>query len=84
MMVGIDIDHFPKFSDDTHLVQEMINEQSVFCLPGSCFDYPNYMRIVLTVPAAMIEEACKRIAEFCVEHYKKDIDECILDNIILT
>lgn len=28
------------------------------------------MRMVLTVPEEMIEEACKRIAEFCEHHYK--------------
>lgn len=86
MMVGVKIDNFPQFSDDTNFVQELINEQSVFCLPGSCFDYPNYMRIVLTVPADMIEEACNRISEFCTAHYKEDSnlieDGGLLDNVI--
>ena len=84
MMVGINIDQFPEFKDDTHFVQELVNEQSVFCLPGSCFEYPNYVRIVLTVPREMIEEACSRIAEFCKAHYKVDntiIENNLLDNI---
>ncbi|XP_034651684.1 tyrosine aminotransferase [Drosophila subobscura] len=72
MMIGVSIERFPAFKDDTHFVQELVNEQSVFCLPGSCFEYPGYVRIVLTVPLAMIEEACARIAEFCDRHYKKD------------
>ncbi|XP_033169223.1 tyrosine aminotransferase [Drosophila mauritiana] len=72
MMIGVSIERFPEFKDDTHFVQEMVNEQSVFCLPGSCFEYPGYVRIVLTVPGAMIEEACSRIAEFCDRHYKKE------------
>ncbi|XP_030382218.1 tyrosine aminotransferase [Scaptodrosophila lebanonensis] len=72
MMIGISIEHFPALKDDVHFVQEMVNEQSVFCLPGSCFQCPNFIRIVLTVPAEMIEESCVRIAEFCELHYKKD------------
>lgn len=69
MMVGIDIVHFPEFKDDTQFVEEMVNEQSVFCLPGTCFEYPNYIRLVLTVPGDMLEEACFRIAQFCESHY---------------
>lgn len=71
MMIGICIECFPDFKDDTHFVQELVNKQSVFCLPGSCFEYPGYVRIVLTVPAAMIEEACIRISEFCEAYYKR-------------
>ncbi|XP_044317219.1 tyrosine aminotransferase [Drosophila rhopaloa] len=72
MMIGVSIERFPAFKDDTHFVQELVNEQSVFCLPGSCFEYPGYVRIVLTVPGPMIEEACSRMAEFCDRHFKKD------------
>ncbi|XP_073830566.1 tyrosine aminotransferase [Musca autumnalis] len=81
MMVGINIEQFPEFKDDTHFVQELVNQQSVFCLPGSCFEYPNFVRIVLTVPKAMIEEACGRIAEFCEAHYK--VDNTIIENNLL-
>ncbi|XP_037821427.1 tyrosine aminotransferase-like [Lucilia sericata] len=81
MMVGINIEQFPEFKDDTHFVQELVNEQSVFCLPGSCFEFPNYMRIVLTVPREMIEEACSRMAEFCEAHYK--VDNSIIENNLL-
>lgn len=84
MMIGINIEQFPEFTDDTHFVQELVNEQSVFCLPGSCFEYPNYVRIVLTVPIQMIEEACSRIAEFCEAHFKVDnsiIEKNLLDDI---
>lgn len=70
MMVGIDITCFPTFPNDLEFVQDLVNEQSVFCLPGSCFEYPNYFRIVLTVPNEMIEEACSRISKFCEKHYK--------------
>lgn len=69
MMIGIDVAHFGAYDDDLEFVQALVHEQSVFCLPGRCFDYPNYMRIVLTVPEEMIVEACARIAEFCAQHY---------------
>ncbi|EDW75400.1 uncharacterized protein Dwil_GK20156 [Drosophila willistoni] len=74
MMIGVLIQHFPKFKDDVHFVQELVNEQSVFCLPGSCFELSGYVRIVLTVPGPMIEEACTRLSEFCERHYKKEDD----------
>ncbi|EDV35072.1 uncharacterized protein Dana_GF22556 [Drosophila ananassae] len=82
MMIGVSIERFPEFKDDTHFVQELVNEQSVFCLPGSCFEYPGYVRIVLTVPGLMIEEACARMAEFCERHYKKDSRDIIEDGLL--
>lgn len=69
MMVGIDMPRFPEFNEDLDFVEKMVSEQSVFCLPGKCFEYPNFFRIVLTVPADHIEIACRRITEFCRDHY---------------
>ncbi|XP_052856368.1 tyrosine aminotransferase [Drosophila gunungcola] len=83
MMIGVSIERFPAFKDDTHFVQELVNEQSVFCLPGSCFEYPGYVRIVLTVPGAMIEEACARMAEFCERHFKKDSRAAFIEHGLL-
>lgn len=74
MMVGIDIDNFPKYPNELEFVQDLVREQSVFCLPGKCFNIENYMRIVLTVPREMIIEACNRIDEFCKKHYKADAE----------
>uniref|UniRef100_A0A8C8CHU0 Tyrosine aminotransferase n=1 Tax=Oncorhynchus tshawytscha TaxID=74940 RepID=A0A8C8CHU0_ONCTS len=34
------------------------------------FEYPNYFRIVVTVPEEMMMEACARIREFCQRHYR--------------
>ncbi len=70
MMVGIDAKNFPEHKNDLEFVQGLVQEQSVFCLPGQCFEYPDYFRIVLTVPEEMIVEACKRIREFCEKHYQ--------------
>lgn len=72
MMIGIDIDRFPEYENEMNFVQDLVKEQSVFCLPGQCFDYPNFIRIVLTVPQDMIVEACSRIAEFCAVHYQSE------------
>uniref|UniRef100_A0A182MZJ8 Tyrosine aminotransferase n=1 Tax=Anopheles dirus TaxID=7168 RepID=A0A182MZJ8_9DIPT len=77
MMVGIDVDHFPEFPTDLSFVEALVHEQSVFCLPGQCFEYPNYFRLVLTVPEEMIAEAVKRLEEFCDQHYKPDNDKLL-------
>ena len=70
MMVGIDRAGFSKdFNNDLEIVEAMVTEQSVFCLPGKCFNIPNFFRIVLTVPGNLMAEACDRIAEFCEKHY---------------
>jgi len=72
MMVGVELDRFPAFENDLQFVERMVTEESVFCLPGRCFDYPNYVRIVLTVPDVQLREACMRMAHFCEAHYVGD------------
>ncbi|KAK0049755.1 tyrosine aminotransferase, partial [Biomphalaria pfeifferi] len=69
MMIGIDMRHFPEFTSDIEFTQLLVTEQSVFCLPASCFQYPNYFRVVLTIPTEKVQEACDRIKEFCAQHY---------------
>ncbi|XP_071091533.1 tyrosine aminotransferase-like [Haliotis cracherodii] len=69
MMVGYDKDLFPEFKTDIDFTQSLVTEQSVFCLPSTCFQYSNYFRIVLTVPTEKVTEACDRIQEFCSNHY---------------
>lgn len=39
-------------------------------MPGMAFSYPNYFRIVLTVPQEMLLDACERISAFCEKHAK--------------
>merc|ERR1719369_2174799 len=68
MMVRVDRARLPGFKSDLEIVERLVAEESVFCLPGKCFNYPNYMRIVLTVPSALLSEACDRILEFCSRH----------------
>lgn len=74
IMVGIDMDRFPKFKSDMEFTECLVTQQSVFCLPAQCFEYPNYFRIVLTVPEDKLSEACERIAEFCNDQYCQEVD----------
>nr|CAD7438633.1 unnamed protein product [Timema bartmani] len=69
IMVGISMEHFPEFSSELHFLEQMVTEESVFCLPGQCFDYPGYMRLVLSVPEEQLREACHRIANYCARHF---------------
>lgn len=95
------MDHFPDFKDDVDFTENLVTEQSVFCLPASvrhkipspavfvhvpapvsawlecfpyyvlqAFEYPNFFRIVVTVPQEMMVEACGRIRDFCQRHYR--------------
>lgn len=69
IMVGLDMKHFPSFSSDLKMMEKLVAEESVFALPGQCFDYPNFMRLVLTLPKELTAEACNRIASFSNRHY---------------
>lgn len=35
-----------------------------------CFQYPNFFRVVLTVPTEKVTEACERIRVFCEKHFR--------------
>lgn len=68
MMVGIDLKLFSEFNDGMAFIKALVEEESVFGLPGECFGYPNYIRIVITIPEDKMREACERIKEFCATH----------------
>ncbi|PWA22142.1 hypothetical protein CCH79_00020160 [Gambusia affinis] len=70
LMVGIEMDHFPEFQNDVDFTERLVTEQSVFCLPASAFEYPDFFRVVLTVPEELMLEACDRIREFCRAWYR--------------
>uniref|UniRef100_A0A8C4QL11 Tyrosine aminotransferase n=1 Tax=Eptatretus burgeri TaxID=7764 RepID=A0A8C4QL11_EPTBU len=69
MMVAIEMDKFPEFEDDVNFIQALVTEQSVFCLPAKCFEFNNYIRLVLTVPTPLMLQACQRLWDFCQKHY---------------
>jgi len=68
MMVGLDRKAFPEFANCLKIVEGMVREQSVFCLPGKCFGINDFFRVVLTVPRENLETACDRIEQFCKDH----------------
>ena len=48
-MCGIDVAQFKGIADDRQFTELLVQEQSVFCLPATVFNCPNYFRIVTTV-----------------------------------
>uniref|UniRef100_A0A1B0D770 Tyrosine aminotransferase n=2 Tax=Phlebotomus papatasi TaxID=29031 RepID=A0A1B0D770_PHLPP len=68
MMVGIDLELYSKFNDGMAFIKALVEEESVFGLPGECFSYPNYIRIIITIPEDKMREACERIKKFCATH----------------
>lgn len=71
LMVRLDLKYFPGINTDLEFVQQLIREKSVFCLPASVFEMPNYIRIVITMKKEKIVEACDRIAEFVHNYYNE-------------
>eukprot|EP00999_Lentomonas_sp_LEN2_P002718 NODE_591_length_1341_cov_89.591433_g552_i0.p1 GENE.NODE_591_length_1341_cov_89.591433_g552_i0~~NODE_591_length_1341_cov_89.591433_g552_i0.p1 ORF type:complete len:411 (-),score=82.04 NODE_591_length_1341_cov_89.591433_g552_i0:60-1292(-) len=70
IMVGLDLDYFKDISNDADFCEKLVAEESVFCLPGQCFQFPNYFRIVFTPPMDQLEIAYERLQNFCVAHAK--------------
>ncbi|KAI8391801.1 tyrosine aminotransferase [Radiomyces spectabilis] len=70
MMVGIETAKFKDIASDVEFSQKLLAEESVLCLPGQCFNYPDYVRIVITPTIDRLEEAYKRMDEFCARHRK--------------
>lgn len=62
MMVGFE---YNIYGNETEFVQRLITEESIYCLPGSAFNLPNWFRLVLTYPEDVTRKACERIVEFC-------------------
>lgn len=64
IMVGLDTTKL-SVNDDVDFTQRLVSEESVFVLPGSVFQMPNYFRIVISSPPHILSEACARIRAFC-------------------
>ncbi|RKP27179.1 tyrosine aminotransferase [Syncephalis pseudoplumigaleata] len=71
MMVGIKPEAFADIPNDLVFTERLMAEESVFCLPGQCFGYPNYFRIVYTAPEDKLREAYDRIRAFVERHRSK-------------
>lgn len=72
IMVHIEMKNFPAFHHDLHLVETLVSEESVFCLPGACFEYPGYVRLVLAIDYEMLDEAMDRIESFTNRYFVND------------
>lgn len=71
MMIQVELEKFSDFSTCLEFSEGLIREQSVFLFPGvPCFNFPGFIRIVLTLPVDLIKESCARITEFCENHVK--------------
>ena len=71
IMTKIDLENFPEFKTCLEFSESLKKEQSVLLFPGApCFNFPGFIRIVLTVPEDLIITACERIIDFCELHYK--------------
>ncbi|OWZ14532.1 Tyrosine aminotransferase [Phytophthora megakarya] len=67
-MVKVNTDILTKIKDDFDLTQKLLDEESVFVLPGQCFGMTNYFRIVFSAPHEILADAYNRLAEFCSRH----------------
>lgn len=64
MMVEVDVKRMG-LQDDMDFVERLLEEESVFVLPGRCFEMPNFVRIVFAAPKEVLSEAMIRIGSFC-------------------
>jgi len=72
MMIGLDIRSFPEYDDDElGLIRALIVEESLYCLPGSAFNYPGAIRLVMTHSSESMLAACQRLKDFCQRHYRR-------------
>jgi len=69
-MVEIDVGKLKDITDDVQFMQQLLEEESVFILPGSIFGAPNFFRLVICAPIPKLEIAYSRIEEFCRRHAK--------------
>ncbi|KAG7394630.1 hypothetical protein PHYBOEH_004940 [Phytophthora boehmeriae] len=67
-MVKVQTHVLTKIKDDFDFTQKLLDEESVFVLPGQCFGMTNYFRIVFSAPHEVLEDAYTRIAQFCHRH----------------
>ena len=61
VMVGIDVDRLEGINSDVDFAQELLTEECVFVIPGSCFRMNNFFRVVFSAPTEKLEEAYDRI-----------------------
>lgn len=71
VMVKIDIEKFTEESgikNDWDFMSKLLEEESVKVIPGIAFQMPNHVRITTCGSLDAINEAFKRLKEFCGRH----------------
>lgn len=68
MLVRMDPESFPEFTDDVDFCAALYREEAVFVLPGQCFEAAGYFRVVLASPVDIMREVGVRLSEFCARH----------------
>lgn len=52
-------------ADDVAFARGLLREESVAVLPGKCFNFPGFFRVVFAAPPEVLEQAWDRIEAFC-------------------
>lgn len=74
VMVKIVLERFDPavVSNDVTFFRKLFEQENVQVLPGHVFHAPGYFRVVITRPDAVLEEAARRMIEFCECHRRED------------
>ena len=64
-MVRVSLDKLEGVKDDTDFAAQLLQEENLFVLPGSCFGISGFVRILTCPSAEVIQEAMERMNAFC-------------------
>jgi tyrosine aminotransferase len=71
LMVRVDMSMMESaITSELVFVERLIEEESVFLLPGSCFGAKDFVRLVTCPSREVLEDACNRIENFMNNHRK--------------
>ena len=72
---GSSVDNRQNVTRTTHTTageewsMQLLQEENVFVLPGSCFGLPNAFRLVFCAPKPTLQACAQRIVDFCQRHF---------------
>ena len=69
-MCKIDYSKFKDISSEFDFCQMLINEESVYFLPGTCFFAKGMFRAMICKPDETLTEMGVRVKAFCKRHLK--------------
>jgi tyrosine aminotransferase len=64
-MVKVQIDNLTGVKDDKDFAVQLLNEENLIVLPGSCFGCTNFVRILTCPKQEVIKDAMERMQAFC-------------------